>query len=172
MPNDEAPGYDFLTLTKSQWRHLRRVERDHGIPWSVQIRNLVKADMDGKGIPSSGKMPSVTITEKRISEAVGRIEAIFNKLQKFKFAPANAQAGNFSAVFDEDESVKPSELEGVIIDPNLLSDGSTTGEIRQTFVQELRAKLGLPPLGEKRKAAIQFGSHVKIVDAPPPPVTK
>jgi len=170
MPDDNTPGYDFLTLTKSQWRHLRRIERDHGIPWSAQIRKLVKDDMDGKGIPSSGKVPRASFTEKRVFEAVKRIEAIFLKLETGKIRlPAAPQSGDFSGAFEESEQVKPSELKEVIIDPNLLSDGSTTGGVKNDLMTELRAKLGLPPLERKAKANIQFGSHIQIVDAPSPP---
>lgn len=169
MPHDDTPGYDFLTLTKSQWRHLRRIERDHGIPWSAQIRKLVKDDMDGKGIPSSGKVPKTTLTEERVINAVKRIEAIFLKLETGKIRlPAAPQSGDFTAVFDEEPMLKPSELEEVKIDPNLLSDGSTTGAIKTDLMTELRVKLKLPPLERKAKPDIQFGSHIQVVDAPPP----
>ena len=167
MPANDTPGYDFLTLTKPQWRHLRRIERDHGIPWSAQIRKLVKDDMDGKGIPSSGKIPKASFVEKRVMDAVERIELIFAKLEAGKIRlPAIPQSGDFEAVFDEDEQLKPSDLEKVVIDPNLLSDGSTTGDIKGDLMTELRAKMNLPPLERKAKPIIQFGSHIQVIDAP------
>jgi len=41
----DEPGFDFIKLTRPQWRHLARVQRKHGIPWHSYIQILIQRDM-------------------------------------------------------------------------------------------------------------------------------
>lgn len=150
MPKQEnAPGYELLTLTKSQWRHLKQIERDHGIPWFVQLRNLVKADMKGKG---------------EITALVVRLEKLLVRLEKGKLVAEPEEEPEF----DEEESIKPSEIKR---DPNILADGTHAGDLKGGVMAELRQALGLPPIEDSRKAKIQTLPLplMEILDASDPP---
>lgn len=149
MPKQEdAPGYDLLTLTKAQWQHLKRIERDHGIPWFVQIRNLVKADMEGSN-----------------KHLVTRLEKLLVRLEKGKFVAESEKEPEF----DEEESIKPSEIK--LVDPNILADGTHAGDLKGGMMAELRQALGLPPIEEARKAKLRRvqPSLMQILDAPDSP---
>ena len=150
MPKQEStPGYDLLTLTKSQWRHLKVIERDHGIPWFVQIRDLVKKDMKGKG---------------EITELVERLERLLVRLEKGELVAAPEKEPSF----DEEEPIKPSDIKRV--DPNVLADGTHASDLKGGVMAELRQALGLPPIEEARKAKVRSLPRplMQILDAPDP----
>jgi hypothetical protein len=179
MP-DENPGFDFITLTKAQWAHLKLIERDHGIPWYIYFRDLVKRDMEGKLL-----YPAVRERRKKLKPDVSteRVEVLLNKVEELLKRPQQMvvqgpqmpapHSGDFSGVIEAD-NIKPSDIVDTVVEynPQKLSDGSNVADIRTSIIDELREKFNLPPLERSRKAPIQFPGHVKVVDAPNPPAAE
>lgn len=163
----DAPGFDFITLTKSQWRWLKTIERDHGIPWYIYISSLIKADMEGRLVSKPKRKKP--ITKGRLEEILEKIDVLLNRPAPRYIAPPKEGQANFDAVFDEEVQVKPSRFVETTVDPNKLANGASARDLRSTFMDELHEVLGLEPLEQKRKAMIEFGSHIQVTGAPDPP---
>jgi len=191
----DNPGFDFITLTKAQWTHLKLIERDHGIPWYIYIRDLIKADMEGRLLHPAARERRKKLRPdkevKRLEVLVTKIERLLLNPQKMisSWIPTPPASGDFSGIIEGKEAslVKPSDLamepftpvdpdraflfdDEEDKDPNVLADGTHVSEVSSGLMDELREKLGLPPLERKRKANIKFPTHVQVVNAPPPPV--
>ena len=190
----DNPGFDFITLTKAQWTHLKLIERDHGIPWYIYIRDLIKADMEGRLLHPAARERRKKL---RPDKEVKRLEVLVDKIERLlmnpremikSWVPTPPASGDFSGIIEGKSAslVKPSDLATEPFapvdpnrafsfesdekkDPNILADGTHVSQISSGLMDELRDKLGLPPLERKKKAPIQFPSHVQVVDAPPPP---
>jgi len=173
MPT-QNPGFDFITLTKAQWAHLKLIEREHGIPWYIYIRDLIKADMEGRLLHPGVRERRVKL---KPSYEPKKLELLIEKMEKLLTQPRQMiswippppppKSGNFSGIIEGEAArlVRPSQVdEDIRYDPNLLSDGSSTTEHRKDLIDELREKIGLPPLERKKSAAIQFPSHIQIIE--------
>ena len=167
-------GYEFLKLTKPQWKHLMRIQRRHGIPWHVYIKDLIKADMEGRLIAVK-KKKSKEVAVADVKKLYEKMEEVLSRLSEKQIPVYLPQAPPPPPTFEgilrgeivEENAFKPSKMKKV--DPNRLSDGSSLGDIRTDFMTELRGALGLPPIEEertkKKAAAIQLSSNVAVKDA-------
>lgn len=158
----DEPGFDFIKLTRPQWRHLAGVQREHGIPWHNYIQILIQRDMSrtlaGEEIrpaPMEGKDP---LTADGIAKLVEKITELINRpVQAIPtYYPTITEGAALNIV--EDEHIKPSKFKPV----KPFAAGT-----RMTLMEELHEKLGLPPPKE-RKIEIQISEYVTI-EAPNPP---
>jgi len=160
------PGFDFIRLTKPQWRYLKEVEKKHGIPWHIYIRDLIKLDMEG------GNKGGSTVLSIDLENIIGRLESFLERPKDFvpSWQPEKPKPGSadFSGILDED-LVKPSALKKTVVLP---PPHSPTGEVigqRVSLMVELRQVLGLPELDTKRKLMMSRPIVTGMLSPPPPP---
>lgn len=161
-------GFDFLKLTKSQWVHLRKIEREHGIPWHIYIRDLIKADMEGRLLSPDVRERRVKlkadITPARLEKTLAKIEEILKRPQQVIYASAPQMPGAPPPpnIDSETSLIKPSDVAAVKYkDPNELADGTRVGSLRESLLAEVRAKIGAPE--PSSKINIQFSDHLDII---------
>ena len=166
MSKKSVGGFDFLKLTKSQWAHLKLIEREHGIPWHIYIRDLIKADMEGRlispDVRERRKKLKPDITPDSLKKTLARIEGILNRPQQVVYAQGPPIPGAPPPPPNIDSStpnIKPSDAASMDYkNPNELSDGSTVASHRESFMAELKARINAPD--STSKIDIQFSDHV------------
>lgn len=152
-----------------------RIQRRHGIPWHVYIKDLIKADMEGRLIAIK-KRKSKEVAVADVKKLYEKMEEVLSRLSEREipmYLPQSAPPppptfeGILRGEIVEEKAFTPSQMKKV--DPNKLVGGGTVGDVRVDFMKELRMALGLPPIEEerakKKAAAIQLSSNVAVKDA-------
>lgn len=160
----DTSGFDFLKLSKAQWAHLKLIEREHGIPWYIYIRDLIKADMEGRllspNVRERRKKLKADITPDRLENVLKKIEEIFNRPQQVVYtAPGAPQPP--PNIDSDTPLVKPSEgaVKFKYTNPSELADGSSVSSHKDELMAELRTRIGVPKVDKAVK--IEFPSHVE-----------
>lgn len=165
------PGFDFIRLTKPQWRYLKDVEKKHGIPWHIYIRDLIKLDMEGgnKGAP--------TVLSIDLENVIGKLESFLQNPGEFvpSWQPEKPKPGSadFSSILEEDH-IKPSAVKNAVevLPPEpSFQPGELFGQ-KVSLMVELRQVLGLPELDSKRKLMMSRPVVSGRLSPPPPPPEK
>jgi len=173
MPTD--PGFDFIRLTRSQWKHLLRIQRDHGILWHQYIKILIQQDMDNSSKPKTPMADKEPITPEKVDRLINKIEELLSR--PMTAMPTWMPKGN--SKFEDilrgevvtEPSFKPSKMSKAKVNPNVLSDGTSvqSPEFRKAFLHELKEALGIPlEDNNKNKPEIKFSNHVRLNPPPPP----
>ena len=145
------PGFDFINLTRPQWRHLAKVQKKHGIAWHQYIKILIQRDMakeitgeeEVRISPMEGKAP---ITSDAVNNLITKINELLERPVQAIPTYYTQMPGAPPPNIVEESGLKPSDLKKEFKPVKAYAPGT-----RMSIMEELHQKFNLPPPGKKVK---------------------